>query len=342
MDYSKGQEVCITPGRVLYVNSASVWLASGSELLVSFDSGMTWKYRGALPSKGLYRILSTFKLGCRLGRAGFHHLCLTGKDSGIVIAHRHNFYLGSGEPALTERSPINGSRPLVLSHANGLIYYGEYRSNPERSPVHVWATDSLGKEWKKVWQFQGVRHIHGVYYDKTSDSIWVTTGDYEGEVGIWRTDDNFTSLRQVVGGTQQLRAVQLLFTSEYVYFGSDTPYEENHIYRMDKLGDKVEQLKDVEGSVFYGCTVGNNIFFSTVVEPSRVNKTRYAQVWGSDDGNNWKMVTRFRKDLWPMKFFQYGQIFFPAGPGDDKHLWITPWATEFSQKTIKIPIKSIF
>ncbi|MDN5849337.1 MAG: hypothetical protein L0H63_06800, partial [Nitrococcus sp.] len=98
----------------------------------------------------------------------------------------------------------------------------------------------------------------------------------------------------------------------------------------------------VGGPVFYGCKVGQHLFFSTVVEQSAVNRSRWAEVWGSAQGGSWRLVRRYRKDLWPLKYFQYGQVLFPSGPGDDKHLWCTPMATKQDQQTLKLRLEGLF
>jgi hypothetical protein len=160
------------------------------------------------------------------------------------------------------------------------------------------------------------------------------------EAGIWRTDDSFATVHKVAGGSQQMRAVQPLFTKDYVYFGSDTPHEINHIYRMDREGKMIEQLAAVDSSVFFASRVGQSLFFSTTAEPSVVNETRFASIWRSEDGINWRRWMSFKKDLLPKKYFQHGQILFPNGPGDGQHLWFTPFATEDHNTSYKIDVSS--
>ena len=98
----------------------------------------------------------------------------------------------------------------------------------------------------------------------------------------------------------------------------------------------------MESSVFWGCKVGDYLFFSTVVESSKVNECKDACIWGSKDGENWKCIARFRKDIWPMKLFQYGQIFFPTGENNTDYLWFTPFATEKHLTLQKLNVKELF
>ena len=255
----------------------------------------------------------------------------------MVIAGKQSFSL-SNKGEISSPKPLVGSRPMALCCANDRFYYGEYRSNKQRSPVHVWMWCKGQEGWSSVWQFEGIRHVHGIYHDPYTGAIWVTTGDRNSEAAIWRTDDSFTTLKKITGGSQQCRAVQLLFSSSHVYFGSDTPNEKNHIYRMNRKGEKIECLADVNSSIFYGCKVGDSLFFSTAVEPSSVNSTPCAAVWRSDNGEDWENIIELKKDLWSMKYFQYGQVLFPAGPGDAKHLYYSPFATKGHGRTFVLDI----
>jgi len=327
---------------VLYVDGLEVWLAVGRRLLRSKNGGHSWMLRAILPIEGLRELLSFSRLGRRLTRSGYHHFSKTGTDSGLVMAHHRVFQLLPGDGSLHFKELLHGSRPLSVCMTEGVIYYGEYRRNPKRRPIHIWAAGHDGIDWIPVWRFDGVRHVHGVFFDPYTSTLWVTTGDYDNESAIWITRDQFKTLDRVVSGSQQHRAVQLLFTEGHVYFGSDSPEEVNHIYRLERRTGRVEALARVGGSVFYGCKVGCYLFFSTAAEPSPVNSCGYAEVWGSADGETWKIVRRFRKDFWPLKYFQYGQVLFPAGPGDGLNLWCTPMATTNDEQTLKIELSMLF
>src|SRR5699024_7348659 len=117
----------------------------------------------------------------------------------------------------------------------------------QREPVYVWAGSLEGTQWEPAWRFEDVRHVHGVFHDPYSSSIWVTTGDTDHESAIWNTGDSFQTLQRVAGGSQQYRAVQLLFTPEYIYWGSDGPDVINHLYRLNRNTGAVETLVSVKG-----------------------------------------------------------------------------------------------
>lgn len=322
--------------RILNVDGSSVFFARGQSILHQNMADSTAQVVGTLPVPLWQSVISRSHMLARLLRLGVHHLLSTGNGL-VAVANRATFYVNDGECRYL--SALHGSRPLVLAQSGNSVFYGEYRSNPGRYPVHIWRWRERSADWEIAWTFTGVRHIHGVFHDAYTGYLWVTTGDDDGESAIWCSENEFSTLKKVIGGCQQFRSVQLLFTGDFVYFGSDAPNERNHLYRMRRDGQALEKLATVSSSVFYGCKVGESLFFSTAVEPSYVNTTGLVEVWRSDDGEKWYSFLTYKKDCWSMKYFQYGQVFFPSGPGDGKHLYVTPFATEEHGRTLVYRIK---
>lgn len=329
------QETRSLAGRLLYLDGSEMFLARGRTICRSRDAGRNWEEWARVPTSPGAAVAVTFSLVARLLRMGIHHIGKSGSDT-VIFANSATFCHEGG--TMNYLGQVHGSRPMALCDALGTFYYGEYRQNSERSAVHVWRWRRGDRVWSKAWKFLDVRHVHGVFHDTYTDCIWVTTGDEDAESAIWRTHDEFGSLELVAGGSQQLRSVQLLFSADFVYFGSDAPDEQNFLYRMDRNGKDITRVAAVGSSVFYGCKVGESLFFSTAAEPSVINDARYSEVWRSDNGWDWRKVLSYRKDLWPMKYFQYGQVHFPAGPGDGCNLWVSPVATEGQGRTYKISL----
>ena len=303
----------------------------------SEDGGSTWKPFGRLPLTPSQRVKSSGRLARRLFRAAVHHVVPLADGTLVVFGYRAIWRLDSAG-VCTGTSALHGSRPLCVATADGAVYYGEYRSNAEGSPVHVWASRDGGAAWTPVHRFTGVRHVHGVFADPYDGALWITTGDSDSAAGIWRTRDGFATVERVAGGSQQTRAVQLLFTREHIYFGSDAPTGVNHLYRLRRDGGAVERLQRVGGPVYYGCRAGGRLFFSTACEPPTLRETRDVAVWSSADGERWHRVAMFRKDRWPARILQHGHILFPGGPGldDADGAWLTPVAVDGDQRSLKI------
>jgi hypothetical protein len=330
---------CAIKSRLLYVDGQLQWCAKGSKIFYSQDGGDSWLLFAHINSVSVSSFFSRFGLSARLFRAHIDHLVPI--EDHIVVFGFKQIFVFNKDGVLISQHPIFGSRPLSVSVHHGIIYYGEYRSNTERSMIRIFKSKDKGLTWEVAWEFENIRHVHGVYSDPyCKNSIWVTTGDSDNESAIWRTNDNFLSLQKVCGGSQQLRAVQLLFTNSYVYFGSDAPGELNYIYRIDRRGENIERLVNVSSSVFYGCKVGSSLFFSTAVEPSQVNTTRFSEIWTSTNGKDWIKILEVKKDFFSMRYFQYGQTLLPAGPGDGAHFYCFLFSLVGHGKTIKIPISN--
>ena len=74
--------------------------------------------------------------------------------------------------------------------------------------------------------------------------------------------------------------------------------------------------------------MGEAVFFSTMVEPSAVNRSREVHIIGSAAADNWKVLARWQKDKWPMHYFQYGNALLPDGENATNHLAATTIAVE--------------
>jgi hypothetical protein len=325
-------------GKILFVNQDVVYRAYKNCIYKSVDSGSSWKRVINYSIKDpLKKICYQFQITRRLLRLGVHHFIPDYDYSGLV--YDKSFALLK-DGVLIESAPLKGSRPLSLEKIGQDFLFGEYRSNPERSDIKIWQF-GINKMLKPVFKLAGIRHIHGIYRDPYTNKLWITTGDNDDECAIYCTNDKFDRMVKVYFGSQQARAIKLLFTKEDIYFGSDTPEEVNYLYRMNRKSRTVSQLQKVGSSVFHGCKVGSWLFFSTAIEPSLINKTRMAEVWASPDGTKWRRIFTFKKDVLPMRYFQYGQVFFPNGPSDNSNLWLSPFGTRYDNQSIKVSLDLI-
>ncbi|HEV7219565.1 MAG TPA: hypothetical protein VGN39_11880 [Terriglobales bacterium] len=259
---------------------------------------------------------SSFRLASRLFRDGFHALAklpsghLVAAVPGAVIA------LKPGDLEFRVSYQISrGTRPLhIATTPEGHLYWGEYFDNPERAEVHVYASTDCGDSWQVAYTFPkgAIRHVHNIVYDPWQNCLWILTGDNGNECRILRASCEFADVETVLSGNQQARAVAAVPSEQGLYFSSDTPLEKNFIYRLNR-DCSLATLAELNSSSIYGCRAGNTIFFSTMVEPSTVNLDRVASVYGSHDRNDWPRKLEWKKDRWPMRFFQYGNAVLPDG-----------------------------
>jgi hypothetical protein len=327
-------------GIVQFVSKEDFIYSNGYKLYKRGD-GKKNTCLGTLPISFSKKIQSTTKLGARLTRNEINHVIKVTDDVFACFAFGSVYLIHGKEGVIEKIGPIKGSRPLCVCANGSQIYYGVYTSNEERNCIELFCFDIQKNEWSVFYTFDNIRHIHGVFWDNFESKMWVTTGDLDHESIIWRFNDN-QSPEKIATGSQQTRTVDLLFTKEAIYYATDAPDEPNYIYRLDRSTGKKEQLQKVGGPVFYGCQTGNWMFFSTVVEPSKINRTDVVELWGSNNnGKNWTLIKEFKKDFLSKKLFQYGQIKLPYGPGDGKHLYFSPFATEYDYTIIKISLEEL-
>jgi hypothetical protein len=271
------------------------------------------------------------RLSSRLFRDGFHALAIL-PSGGIVGAVPGAIVtLRPGEDEFRATHAITrGTRPLhITSVPSGTVYWGEYFDNAARDEVHIYASTDGGVTWNVAYTFPtgAIRHVHNIVYDAWGDCLWILTGDYGNECRILRASCDFSQVDVVQQGNQQARAVALVPAEDGLYFASDTPLEANFIYNMNRQGG-LRKLAAITSSSIYGCRVRKSVFFSTMVEPSEVNKDRHVRIFGSLNGENWRDLASWRKDHWPMSFFQYGNAFFPDGENNTDYLAVTIAAVE--------------
>ena len=272
------------------------------------------------------------RLTSRLFRDGFHALAvlstgeLVAAVPGAIIAARPN----ETEFRVTHRI-TRGTRPLhITAVPGGALYWGEYFDNSARDEVHIYSSTDRGATWNVAYTFPkaAIRHVHNILYDPWENCLWVLTGDYGDECRIVRAACDFSHVETVLQGNQQARAVALVCVESGLYFSSDTPLESNYIHKLGR--DQVlSRLNPLSSSSIYGCRVGEHIFFSTMVEPSEVNRDRHVRVYGGVRGRQgWQPLLEWKKDRWPMGLFQYGNAFLPDGNNATPYLAVATIAVE--------------
>lgn len=284
-----------------------------------------WEIVGSFRPAWWRNLTATSRLSFRLFRDGFHALAvlstrhIIGAVPGAIVA------MAPGETEFRISHPISrGTRPLHIASApDRSLFWGEYFDNRERDEVHIYCSHDCGLTWDVAYTFarRAVRHVHNIVYDEWERCFWVLTGDDGEECKILRASLDFRQVDVVLQGNQQSRAVALVPTKDAVFFSSNTPFGNNHVHRLDRSG-QLTKVVPLGSSSIYGCQVGGNLFFSTMVEPSETNSTRQVAVYGGSDGN-WRWRYTWQKDFWPMGLFQYGNAFLPDGTNTTNLLAVT-------------------
>src|SRR5579885_945401 len=324
------RRVATYPGvRVLCWNRNDLYMSRGYELLCVKPGSCSledWEHVGSYPCESWRRITSSTRLTFRLFRDGFHALTVlpTGHIVGAVPGKIVT--LSPGEKRFHVTHLLSrGTRPLhITAGKNGRVFWGEYFDNPQRSEVHIYGSDDYGDHWEPVYTFPAgkIRHVHNAVFDVWGECYWVLTGDQGAECQILRASFDFVTVETMLSGSQQVRSAAFIPTPDSLYFSTDTPFEQNSIYRLERTG-KLSAVTSICGSSIYGCRVGQSMFFSTMVEPTKRNTGRDICIYASSDGQTWRPLQQWPKDFWPMGLFQYGNAFLPDGTNETDLLAVT-------------------
>ncbi|MGH9566068.1 MAG: hypothetical protein ACRD4I_08805, partial [Candidatus Angelobacter sp.] len=295
------------------------------------DNPITWQPVARYNPVWWRKLSACTPLSLRLFRDGFHALAILPSKHFVAAVPGAIISLNPGETEFRVTHHVTrGTRPLhIAATPDGQMYWGEYFDNPQRDEVHVYSSTDYGLTWDVIHTFPkgAIRHGHNIVYDPWEKCLWVLTGDNGAECRILKTNAAFTHVETLLSGNQQTRAVALVPSEEGIYFSSDTPFEQNYNYRLDRRGH-LERLNDVNASSIYGCRVAKSMFFSTMVEPSRVNLSSEARLYGNLRGSGWVPLLGWQKDRWPMRWFQYGNIVLPDGHNTSSLLAITSVALQ--------------
>ncbi len=322
-EVQKGLTIHRAEGEVL-------WASHGHEVWCSPDGGRRWERDGTLPIPSWRRALEPFPLLKRISRGGVTGIWPQSDGSRICIVPKMilRAEVDSPEYQCVFRFP-RGFRPLNLCQGkNGSIYWGEYFLNLTRSaPVHIFRSKNGGKDWEVAFTFPrgSICHVHRIVHDPYEDAFMVCTGDRNGEAGIWKTTDDFRTLKPLVQGEQRYRTASLIVRPHCILYGTDNPRGDNYIMALDRRSGSVDYIQPVPGPVLYGCQVGEYTVFATMVE----KKGHEVSLWAGDE-SSFRLVKHFRvwkgNQFW-REIVGYSTVILPEGRSAWPNLFCTPVGT---------------
>lgn len=263
----------------------------------------------------LRRLATKNRYSNRLTRSGFHSLSFLGDGRMIGVIAKNIIVLDSGETEFKSTWRMKrGNKPRGLSVTpDDRIFWGEYFRNPCRKPIHIYGSFDRGDSWHIVYTFpRTINHVHNVYYDHWDNYFWITTGDEGEEPKIMRASHDWSTVDVIHEGNQQVRVADMIITPDHILYATDTPHEQNRIYRMEKKTGNLNAIAKSSGPSMWCTKVNDTLFFSTASEPGRFYYPS-ACIWGTADGNLLEKVIEWPKDKWHPRFFQFGNVILPKG-----------------------------
>ena len=285
-----------TPGlSVQFWDEGKLFATNDRFVFCSRDKGLSWKKVARLspgrpgPVGWLRDKVARLKLvrslrrrsGCSCGAS------LRILQDGTILASSGGIYRGRIDEEKITRL-VNVHRGPGMLHQGwaesreGVVYFGEYLCG-KHAVTHLYWSQDQGRTWDILHTFPRteVRHIHAVAYDSHRNLLWLATGDSDYESRILYSSDHGATLQELGSGSQDWRAVSLQFTPKAIYWGTDSPNRQNHIFRWDWNTGHKEILLTVRNPFYYSVQDGKgNLFFSTAVErPAIDGSSMFSELW---------------------------------------------------------------
>ena len=291
---------------------------------------------GSIPLSKIRQLLSHIRLTNRLLRLEPRlAVALTEKEY-MVVFQRKIFLLNISKKCITEAYPVREgfSNPLNIcsmkKYGQAVAYWGDYEINEGKKYINIYKYQ-VGAPPKVCYTFKEglINHVHQIIFDPYRERFIIFTGDFGKEVGIYTADNRFTNVEPLFVGNENFRACQGIVTEDGLLWATDAVMKENHLFYLSfNQPDKIRDLATLNGSVIYGLPINDGLLFSTTVESYPSNNRGFSKFLDDRIGPGIKsrdvdlmfvskdlkvqLLHRFKKDCWPMRLFQYGQIQFPS------------------------------
>jgi hypothetical protein len=280
---------------------------------------------GSFPAPLWRRLVAQGRLGQRLLRFMYFNVLPLEDGSVFVTFDRQVGIISDGVcyPLAGLHRPCRVLRSGCAKDRDGSLVFGEYLLNPERGPVRIYRYVPGSLNLEVIYEFEAgsIRHVHGVHFDPYTQSLWLVSGDLPGECRMMRTSDQFQTFDVVGGGNESWRCLSPLFTEKFIYYATDSEFQQNYIYRLDRSSGHRHMIAKINGPAYYSTRMGEDMFFATTAEFCPSQQGRSAVIWHVRDNAICRPIATFEKDPFSVKFFMAGLIHFPNGPGIDEGLY---------------------
>ncbi len=236
------------------------------------------------------------------------------------------------------KRPCRVLRSGCAVHANGDVYFGEYRLNSERSEVNLYRYTPGRDTVDIVHTFDAgsIAHVHGMYWDDTTEALYCLTGDNAEECQILRTFDGCKTFELVGERDETWRAVSIVFGQDHLLYGTDASFRANHIYRTNRTTLERSILGEVDGPVMFSKRLGDDFIFCTSAEAAPSQVDNVASLWRATETGICEKLVSYEKDRWNRTLFKLGTIHFPSVSTSTDSLYFHLVAVAGDNRTFRI------
>ena len=229
----------------------------------------------------------------------------------------YDFATDQLKETLTLRNCRNVLHQSINATPEGTLYFGEYGNNGDRREVPVYRSQDGGRSWEEIYTFPpgDIKHVHGCYYDRFTDSVWVCTGDFADENWLLRADRDFQQIERIGNGSQRYRTCNLIFTETHVHWLMDSQLEPPHHIALNRATGKTTVGQLMQGPIWYvkELTGQGGYLAASTQEIGPGVLDGYIHLYHSTDYWNWKTIHTFQHDGLPMRYFKFGVVGFADG-----------------------------
>ncbi len=313
-------------------------------------------------SSDIYTFLSKFSnLLRRLFRKDIRYAIKINNNNLLLVKNGYFIRLNLEKRRIESKIKVpRGSRPLNMTIVNSLpgfdsgVYFGEYFNSQKDDSVKIYNyTDDMLKEVYEFRSEDDIEHIHNLVVDSYRNCIWILTGDFGKGTGIYKATNNFESVECVVRGKQKYRSCVAFPTEKGLIYATDSQFEQNYIKILYTENDKwkIKNIFKTNGPCIYGTLLNDEYYFSTSVEATDSAKKisnflknkrgpgvikNQSEIVKGNLEKGFEVIYTNEKDVYPFVLFQFGNIIFPSGINNTRHLFFTNIALKSNDFTTMI------
>jgi hypothetical protein len=321
-----------------YVDSRGYLLSKLHKLYIISHSQDRPRYIGKVPVGPVKWLLCQFRIFQRFFRHMYYIVIRMDAGCFVCFGKQVGILNDKGFQPIQTRQSARILRQGAVLAADKNVYWGEYIPNANRADVVIYrlVQSTLTTEIVHTFAAGEIRHVHGLYADPyRQGSIWVATGDRPEECRLLETGNYFKSCTMVWGMDESYRAVSLLFTEDAIYYGTDAEFEQNHLYKVDRLTGVRKKLATLNGPCFYSKKFGKYMLFAVTAELCRSQSDNKAAIYLVDsETDEVSRIFDAEKDLVRSKppyttepllarLFMYGSIHFSIGDESEHSILIS-------------------
>jgi hypothetical protein len=211
---------------------------------------------------------------------------------------------------------------------NGNILFGAYSNGKKQSQLKLYSIDTKNNSLEEIENLDTItaQHIHAVRWDEISKTIWICTGDADGECYIILMNENYQIIKILGDGSQTYRTCDFIFLTESVVWAMDSPLKQSYVVKYNRKTNNIIFVQNIEGPGWYTVRANGYYFLSIASEPGKAVKTAGPIIMISADGEKWEIYEKFIKDFWP-SLFKFGVC--EIGSSDNFHIYVNHQATKY-------------